>query len=583
MRQIMSVPGPNEAAPQPDPGSKNIDLLWGVKIPMRDGIQLNATIYKPKEHIPAPVILSLTPYISDSYHARGYYFAQHGYIFALVDCRGRGNSAGAFEPFIHEAQDGYDLVEWLADQPWCDGKVTMWGGSYGGFDQWMTLKEFPPHLRTIVPAASCCAGMDFPCFKNIFFSYDMQWHTYVSGVTGNTNLFSEQDFWISKFRELYLEHRPFRELDQVVGYSNLNFQVDMDHPVPDSYWDQVVLSNSQYDRIDIPILTITGHYDGDQVGAMEYYRRHMASASPARDKHYLIIGPWDHAGTRTPNREFGGLKFGEASLLDMNKLHTEWYDWVLKGGPKPEFLKQQVAYYVTGEEAWKYADCLEDISTQRRRYTLYSSKGKANDAFASGSLESKPSRNSPPDSYVYDPLDVRPAELEKEEIKNFLTDQRYALNLFGNGLVYHSAPLEEPLEISGFLKFIAWIAMDVPDTDFQVTIYEITLDGTTILLTADQARARYRESLRNEKLVTPGEILCYEFSDFTFISRRLARGSRLRLLIACPNSIFIQKNYNSGGVVADESGKEARTAHVTLYHDKQHPSYLEIPIVPREK
>ena len=324
---------------------KDIDFTWGVKIPMRDGKLLNATLYKPKGAEPVPVIFTLTPYISDSYHARGYYFASHGCLFAIVDSRGRGNSEGEFEPFANEGRDAHDIVEWLAGQPWCDGSVAMWGGSYAGYNQWMALKEFPPHLKTIVPAASAHAAVDFPFYKNIFTSYEIQWLTFTSGVTGNPNLFNEQAFWIEKYREMYLNHRPFHELDQIAGNMTTHFQTWLQHPTPDAYWDRMRLTEAEYDRIDIPILTITGHYDDDQPGAMHYYHQHMRSKSPAREQHYLIIGPWDHLGTRTPNQEFGGLKFGEACMLDLNKLHTEWYAWTLQGGPKPEFLKQRVAYY----------------------------------------------------------------------------------------------------------------------------------------------------------------------------------------------------------------------------------------------
>jgi hypothetical protein len=568
-----------DTSPKAADASKNVDFQWGIHIPMRDGVQLNATLYKPKGNEATPVIFTLTPYISDSYHARAYYFAQHGYAFALVDCRGRGNSGGEFEPFVNEGRDGHDIVEWLAVQPWCNGSVTMWGGSYAGFDQWMTLKEFPPHLKTIVPAAAAHAGIDFPCFKNIFFAYEMQWLTFTSGVTGNTNLFGEQAFWIEKFRELYLAGRPFNELDQVVGNSTTHFQTWMQHPAPDAYWDRMQITAQEYDRIDMPILTITGHYDGDQPGAMAYYHQHMASASPARDRHYLIIGPWDHAGTRTPNKEFGGLKFGDACLLDLNKLHIEWYEWTLRGGPKPEFLKQRVAYYLAGADEWKYADSLDAISNATKRLYLHSSGDSANDVFHSGVLQDPPPGDSQPDQYTYDPLDLRPAELERADVTNYLTDQREALNLFGNGLVYHTAPFEVDTEISGFLKFVAWIALDVPDTDFQVIVSEIMPDGASIALTQDLLRARYRQSLRQEKLVVPGEIECYTFNGFTFASRRVAKGSRLRLLIRSPNSIYIQKNFNNGGVVAEESAPDARTAHVTVYHDADNPSYLELPIV----
>lgn len=547
---------------------------------MRDGIRLNATVYKPKKADPTPTIFTLTPYIGDTYHSRAQYFAQNGYAFALVDCRGRGNSEGEFEPDgLNEERDGYDLVEWLATQPWCNGSVAMWGGSYAGFNQWMTLKAFPPHLKTIVPAAAAHSGVDMPFFKNIFFPYAMQWFTFTSGVTGNNNLFAEQSFWIEKFRELYLNHRPFKELDQIVGNSSSHFQTDLQHPTQDEYLDRMSLSSPEYDRINIPILTITGHYDGDQPGAMHYYRRHMQSSSPSRDKHYLIIGPWDHAGTRTPNKEFGGLIFGEASLLEMNKLHKEWYDWTLKKGPKPEFLKKRVAYYVMGAEEWKYSDTLETISNKTMRLYLNSVDGQANDVFHSGALDPTLPSTAQPDEYVYDPLDTRPADLQREEVKDYLTDQRHALNLFGNGLVYHSQPFDVDTEITGYLKLAVWMAMDVPDTDFSVNVSEILSNGKHIFLTEDLLRARYRESLRQEKLIQPGEVNCYEFNGFNFFSRRIARNSRLRLIVRSPNSIHIQKNYNNGGVIAEESGRDARVAHVRLYHDANHPSCLELPLV----
>ena len=283
----------------------------------------------------------------------------------------------------------------------------------------------------------------------------------------------------------------------------------------------------------------------------------------------------------------GGLEFGDASMLDMSALHKEWYDWTLKEGDKPEFLKKRIAYYVAGAEEWKYAENLEEIATARQRLYLHSD-GKANDVFHSGMMSEEKPGLSPADHYVYDPLDTRPAELESEEHKNSLADllwgdsplnQSYALNLFGNGLVYHSDPFTEATEISGYVKFVGWIAINVPDTDFMVTLYEIMPDGKSVFLTADLIRARYRESLRKEKLVTPGEVLQYEFNSFRFFSRRIAKGSRLRLVLSSPNSIHLQKNHNSGGVVAEETAEDARTAHITLYHDNEHPSFLEIPIV----
>ena len=563
----------------------DVDLLWGVRIPMRDGVELAATVYRPAgQNGPLPVVFTLTPYIGDTYHPRALYFARHGYVYALVDVRGRGSSGGTFDPFAQESRDGYDVVEWLARQSWSNGKVAMWGGSYAGYDQWATARERPPHLATIVPAASVRAGIDYPAPKNIFYSYDVQWLTYTSGRTGNSLLFREASFWIQKYREMYLNHRPFRELDRIAGNPSPIFQRWLAHPALDDFWQSMTPSPEQLAKLDLPILTITGHYDGDQGGALSHYRDHMRYGSPAaRDRHYLIIGPWDHPGTRTPVREVGGLTFGEASVLDLNALHKDWYDWTMKGGPKPAFLKKRVAYYVVGPgaEVWKYADSLEEIGAQKRTLYLASDNGKAGDVFHSGDLaEAKPAGSAEPDRWVYDPLDVRPGQdLEGEDAEGSLLDQSSALNLYGNGAVYHSAPFAAATEVSGQVKLSLWIALDVPDTDLQASLYEILPDGKSIHLTSDLLRARYRDSLEKESLVPQGQIVRYDFTGFNWFSRRVAKGSRLRLVVSCPNSIHLEKNYNSGGVVADETAKDARTAHVVLYHDAEHPSAVEIPIV----
>ena len=162
---------------------EGIDFSWGAQIPLRDGTRLGATIYRPKgSKARTPVIFTLSPYVADTYHERAAYFARNGYCFALVDCRGRGNSTGNFEPFTNEDHNGYDVVEWLARQSWSNGKVAMWGGSYAGYDQWATLKESPPHLETIVPAASCYPGVDVPFLQNIWYSYMLQWLTLTSGA-----------------------------------------------------------------------------------------------------------------------------------------------------------------------------------------------------------------------------------------------------------------------------------------------------------------------------------------------------------------------------------------------------------------
>jgi uncharacterized protein len=569
----------------PTPGDKPdpVDFQWGVKIPLRDGVKLNATVYRPQGQSEAlPCIFTLTPYISQSYHDRGMYFAAHGYVYLTIDVRGRGNSEGDFTPLLQEAKDGHDIVEWLATQNYCNGKVTMWGGSYAGYDQWATAKEFPPHLTTIVPVASPFVGVDFPRRNNIAYPYDMQWLTFTSGHAGQDKIFNDGAFWIAKFKELYLGHRAFKQLDSIIGNPSPIFQSWVAHPFVDAYWDSFNPTAEQFAKIDLPILTISGQYDGDQPGALTFYRQHMLHGSAhATAQHYLIIGPWDHPGTRTPQAEVGGLKFGAASLLDMNKLHKEWYDWTMKSGTKPTFLKDRVAFYVAGNgaEDWRYADSLDAVTAESRPLYLASSEGHANEIFQAGTLNpTKSSANSKPDHYVYDPMDTSSAKVDAVEVPNSLTDQRWILQQSGKVLIYHTAAFENDVDIAGFFKLSAWLALDQPDTDIHVSLFEIQPDGTNVFLSDDMLRARYRGGDRTPKPVPKDAIEHYEFDRFTFVARRIQAGSRLRMVISPMNSLESEKNYNSGGVVDAETGKDAHTVTVSLYHDAGHPSALLVPI-----
>lgn len=564
-------------APVASDASK-VDLQWSVKIPMRDGIRLSATVYTPKsQKAPAPCIFTLTPYIAQSYHDRGLYFAARGLPFLTVDVRGRGNSEGQFRPFIQEAHDGYDVVEWLAKQPYCNGKVSMWGGSYSGYDQWATAKERPPHLATLVPAAAVYPGFDFPMSNNMTYPYVMTWLTFTSGRASQEKLFGDGDFWAARFRETFERGLPFAQLDQQVGNSSAVFQEWVAHPMRDRYWDAHVPSAAQYAALDMPILTITGSHDSDQTGALAFYREHIQHASAqGRSRHYLVVGPWDHAGTRTPQAEFGGLKFGPASLVDLPKLHREWYAWTMEGGPKPEFLAKPVAYYVMGAERWRFAETLEEVAARKEAFMLDSTVN-ADDVFTAGTLTPGKIGTGKPDQYLYDPRDTGSAERESADESGGYVSQWSVVSGRGVQLVYHSAPFEAATQISGRFALSAWLAIDQPDTDFSATVYEIGVNGDSIQLASDSIRARHRESLREAKLITTREPLRYDFNQFTFVAREVKRGSRLRLVIGPINSMNAQKNYNSGGVVSKESMQDARVVTVRLFHDEAHPSALHVP------
>src|SRR5437016_5687276 len=358
--------------------------------------------------------------------------------------------------------------------------------------------------------------------------------------------------------------------------------------MPDVYYDAMLPTSDQFKKITLPILTITGQYDGDELGALSYYRDHLANASPeTRTKHFLIIGPWDHAGTRTPTDEVGGVKFGPGGMVDLNDLHRQWYDWTLKTGPKPAFLKNQVAYYLlaTGNSGangeWKYADNFETLVANPKTFYLETGPVLGNDAFGSGSLHpTRPKEGVgmiPPGKFTYDPLDTIRGEnvegIDPKE-KTAALDQTFALSIGKDGLVYHTEPLANETPFVGCPALTLWVSIDTPDVDLECDLYEIQPDGTSIALWSDIRRLRYRESLREAKLVKPGEIVRCDFTPGTFVARRLMKGSRLRLIVTAVNSILWQKNYCSGGVVAEETAKEAQTCNVQMYHHAENPSLI---------
>ncbi len=558
-------------------------IQWDVKVPMRDGVNLAAVVFRTHEQKdPLPAILCLTPYTSANPYRRGRYFAENGYVFVSVDIRGRGNSEGVFDPCtVQDGKDGHDLVEWIAKQPWCNGKVAMWGGSYAGYTQWMTAREFPPHLASIVPAASLHTFYDFPTNKGVDTAWNPQWMVLTGQRTNQEVVLDDEAFWSTSNAAFATSGLPFRQMDRWAGLPSPVFQRWLNRPVFDAGWEATLVSPEAYRKLTIPILTITGHYDDDQVSAMTYYRNHGSQGTvQAWNQHYLVMGPWDHGGTRTPAKEVEGVTFGDAAMLDMNALHKAWYDWTLKGGPKPDFLKQRVACYVAGDEKWVHADRLEDLTKEAQTLYLKGSPGGGKP----GALALKAPELGMLGTLVHDPLDLSPAAWERRPIKGGKLTQPDAAMIYtgrqflDHALVFKSEPLPDGALLCGSPRLSLWVRMDVPDADFFAAIFEEKPDGSVIQLGQDVLRARYRDGMRSEKLVKAGEPVHLDFSAFPFVARSVAKGSRLKLAIGCIDTIYAQKNHHSGGSVADETRKVARVANIQVLGDAGHSAMLEVPV-----
>jgi uncharacterized protein len=221
------------------------------------------------------------------------------------------------------------------------------------------------------------------------------------------------------------------------------------------------------------------------------------------------------------------------------------------------------------------------VTASEKPLYLGSAGGDPTDQYRGGSMTAKRHSVAGSDHYLYDPRDTGIAAAEAEADPDSYVDQR-ALIAAHTKLVYYSEPFTADVEVSGFFRFTAFIGIDQPDTDFVVRLAEVRRDGSVIPLSSDLLRARYREGPGTPKLIHTRSALRYEFNRFTFASRVIGNGSRIRLVLSAADSIGFEKNYNAGGVVADESVRDARPVVVTLYHDSGHPSALYIPMAVTE-
>lgn len=561
--------GPVLAADPSGSYGRTYELEWGAKIPMRDGVHLNAMIFRPKDQVgPLPVIMTMTPYSADRFHDVGVYFASHGYVFASIDSRGRHESEGKFVPWVDEGRDGYDAIEWLARQPWSDGQIGSWGGSYGGKNQWSWAALKPPHLKSIVPASAGMMGYDAMIRRNMLRPSTTASNFFLLyyGRTSPDNLSKDRSFWNSHLFDLSRGAMSYREFGRHVGMPAGLWEDWAQHPVMDGFWEATMPRAEEWADIDIPVLSITGAYDASSQGTIEYRRRHLAAAGKnAADRSYLLIGPWNHSGTRIPKREVGGVDLGEESLLDVRALHVEWFDWVMKGGSRPALLDQRVVYYTAGANRWSSVDAIESLSSVGELRFLASPGGDAGRAADAGQLVAEaPAADE--DRYVDDPSVPGNDQGHHEMVgPNWLTDTKPIERIDGNGLVYDTEVFTTARDLSGVPSAVLDISMDAPDADIHLELYEILADGGVVYLAEDMIRARYRRGDDVPVPVAPGKQERYTFDRFSFMSRTIGPGSRVRLVISPMGlSFHEQRNRNSGGSVVDETAQENRVANIRV-------------------
>jgi len=549
---------------------EQIRAQFNVRIPMRDGVQLSADVWMPAEPGHYPTILLRTPYMK-SWDERDTpaFYAAHGYVFVVQDVRGRGDSDGDFNFWFADARDGYDTVEWLAAQPWSNGRVGMTGHSYSGTVQWLAARERPPHLVCIAPSASAGRYFDEMPYQGGAFLMEsmLNWVNLTSyrASTGTDGLDT---------RAIY-NHRPILTMDDALGRHMRLFREFLEHDTLDGYWKRIHFTPEDFQHIDIPALQTTGWFDAIQPGALFYWRG-MAN-SPARDKQFLIVGPWSHWQVALGGKEnkLNDLAFPD-SVVDLTALRLAFFDHFLKGS-KPTFDFPRARIYIMGSNVWRDEQQYAPPDAKQRSLYLHS-QGKANTAGGDGRLSWDAPVDEAADHFTYSPENPVPSQSYDQEEG---TDQRF-LEKRDDVLVYTSEKMKEPLTIIGKISVHLFASTDARDTDFTARLLDVHPDGRAFQMGAQPVsviRGRYRKGYASTELLQPNHTEQFEI-DLDDLAHTFLLGHQIRVEISSSYAPYINPNSNTGNPVASDT--EWKVAHQTIYHDSSRATYLSLPILPND-
>ena len=508
-----------------------------------------------------PVILTNNIYAGKYDDALGKRAVAYDYVGVVLNTRGKRNSNDTIEPFEHEAQDIYDVIDWISKQAWCNGKVGMIGGSYLGFSQWGAAKKLHPALKTIVPQVAVGIGIDFPNNNNVFMSYMLQWISYVT----NNKFTDELDFnnyakWDSINTAWYKNGKSFRALDSINGKPNKIFQRWLDHPDYDEYWKNMIPYKTDFSKINIPVLTTTGYYDADQLGALYYFKEHYKYNN--NPNHYLVIGPYDHGGAQNfATNILRGYKIDEVARININDLAFSWFDYILKDGKKPGFLKDKVNFQVMDTNKWYHAPNLE--KTHNSLLTLYLKK----DLNSNRLIKQKPKTTD---------FTTQIVDFKNREEKDFYFNAGKDSIRINNSIVYQTDILDKDVIISGAFTARLKAAINKKDMDITINLLQIKPDKTIFYLSDYLGRASYTKSNEQRQLLKPNEIEIIPIDNSTFVSKRIPKGSKLIVILGINKSPYYQINYGTGKDVSEETIADAKEPlEIKWYND----SYIEIPIL----
>ncbi len=498
--------------------------------------------------------------------------ASNGYVGVTGLTRGKGCSPDAPVPYEHDGADASALIDWIAAQPWSDGRVGMFAGSYDGFTQWAAAKHMPKALKALMPSVSAAPGIDVPMEGNVFQSFVYYWPLYAAGEHAmRDSLLNDRQRWRKLQNDCYVSGRPYRDQDKIDGTPNPFFDRWLEHPDYDAYWQAMIPYREDFASIDIPVLTTTGYYDGGEIGALYYLAQHYAY-NP-RAEHYLVIGPYDHVHaqrgtTMSLGDEFNdldGYTLDSVAHMDLGELRYQWFDYTLRGKAKPALLQDRINFEVMDANRWRHAPSLAAMSPARARYYLHPARAE--------SLYAMRGTQARTDSFVEQRVDLADRkDIDHLYVGGSTVDS--ALDLL-NSVAFATEPLNEPTEVSGLFSGHLDFVTNKRDFDISVALYELTPERKYISLTYYMVRASYASDRTRRALLEPNRPQQLDFASGRLTSKKLAKGSRLLAVFTVLKQPNVQLNYGTGKDMSDESVADAGAPLSIKWSTN---SYLEFPV-----
>ncbi|HET7038149.1 MAG TPA: CocE/NonD family hydrolase [Thermomicrobiaceae bacterium] len=542
-----------------------------LRVPLRDGVELSLDLIRPDTPGAYPVVLLRTPY--DKTQSRTPFLhelARRGYIVALNDLRGRFNSDGEFTPYIHDTDDGYDVVEWLASQEWCDGNVGMAGGSCVARTQWLAAAANPPHLRAIVPVVSPPdAYLNEPITHGCFLLPVSEWMLWMG----------RRSWQLTDAEPIYTQLQPYfntlplADVARAAGIQSRWWDEWMQHPNLDAYWKRGSYMHA-WGQMSVAALNISGWWDMNFPGAHLNFSgmRAHARSDVLRTGQKLIIGPWPHRVNRT--RTLNGLDFGEQAIINLEQYQLRFYDRWLKGVDNGIDAEPPVYVFVLGANEWWAESDWPPPDAEEVPFYLHS-RGHANRLTGDGGLSTEPPGEEPADAYRYDPRD--PNGMLWRIADGPVDDRLPAIR--DDMLCYTSEVLDESLTVVGPVSVTLYAASSARDTDWHVRLCDVHPDGSARFLCHGMLRARFRESFEQPRLLKPGEVYAFTFgADACGV--RFLPGHRIRVEVTSSWFPEYDRNTNAG---AENNFLDAQVVVATnrIFHERGRASHVTLPVVRR--